>query len=78
MVYVGVIVPVYNLENKIRKCIESLVKQTLKNIEIIIVNDCSTDNTIHILLEEERKYSNIKVLNLKNNLRQGGGLVIED
>ena len=46
---VSIIVPAYNVEKYIEKCIESLINQTLKEIEIIIVNDGSTDNTKKIL-----------------------------
>lgn len=72
MPVVSVIVPVFNLEDKIQRCIETLVNQTLKDIEIILVNDCSTDNTINILEDNKNKYNNIKVLNLGTNVRQGG------
>lgn len=69
---VSCIVPVYNLENEVSKCIDSLLSQTLKNIEIILVNDCSTDNSLMVLQEYEEKYSNIIVLDLHNNFKQGG------
>lgn len=42
---VSVIVPVFNTEKYLRRCLDSLVNQTLKDIEIIVVNDCSTDNS---------------------------------
>lgn len=72
MPIVSVIVPVFNLRDKIQKCIDTLVNQALKDIEIILVNDCSTDNTIDILHKNEEIYDNIKVLNLNTNVRQGG------
>ena len=55
---VSVIVPIYNSEKYIRSCLESLIKQTLKPIEIILVNDGSTDRSIdHIfdLIEKKEK-----------------------
>ena len=41
----SIVVPVYNIENYIEKCIESLISQTYKNIEIILVDDGATDNS---------------------------------
>lgn len=49
---ISVIVPVYNRERYIEKCIDSIISQTLKEIEIIIVNDGSTDGS----LEKIKKY----------------------
>ena len=46
---VSVIVPVYNVEAYLDKCLDSLVKQTLKDIEIIVVNDASHDNSQKII-----------------------------
>ena len=66
MVKVSVIIPVYNDEEYLVDCIESVVKQTLKPIEIICVNDGSTDKTPDILKEYADKYSNIKVLEQLN------------
>ena len=53
---VSVIVPVYNVEKYIKECLESLVNQTLKNIEIIVVNDGSPDNSQSIIDEYKKKY----------------------
>lgn len=64
---VSVIVPVYNVEKYLRKCLNSLVNQTMKNIEIIIVNDGSPDNSEEIIREYKKKYpEKIKVLNQVN------------
>ena len=52
---VSVIVPVYNVEKYIEKCLESLVNQTLKDIEIIVVNDGSPDNSEEIIKKYEKK-----------------------
>jgi glycosyltransferase involved in cell wall biosynthesis len=63
----SVVVLVYNTEQYLRDCLDSLVNQTLKDIEIILVNDSSPDNS-HIILEEYRKaYKNITVINQKNS-----------
>ena len=69
---VSCIVPVYNLEDRISKCVDSILSQTQNGIEIILVNDCSTDGSLNILHEYEERYSNIVVIDLKENLRQGG------
>lgn len=68
---ISVIVPVYNAEFFIYKCVESIVNQTYKNIEIILINDGSTDNTGLILDALKLKYSNIKVF---NQINQGQGV----
>lgn len=61
---VSVIVPVYNCEKYLKKCLDSLVNQTLKDIEIICVNDGSTDNSGRIL--EEYNDKRIKIINKEN------------
>lgn len=63
---VSVVVPVYNTGKYLEKCIESLVNQTLKEIEIICVDDGSTDNSPQILKEFTKKDSRIKVLTQNN------------
>lgn len=63
---VSVIVPVYNVEEYLNRCIDSLLKQTLKEIEIILVDDGSTDSSPQICDEYEKNNSNIKVLHLEN------------
>ena len=60
----SVIVPVYNVEKYIGKCLNSLVEQTLDDIEIIIVNDGATDNSEKIALDYKEKYKN-KITYLK-------------
>lgn len=69
-VNVSIIVPVYNTDKYISKCLESLINQTLKNIEIICVNDGSTDNTLEILNKFASSDSRIKVISQENK-RQG-------
>lgn len=62
----SIIVPVYNVENYIKNCLESLIKQTYYNIEIICINDGSTDNSLQILREYKKKDKRIKVINQKH------------
>lgn len=64
---VSIIVPVYNSEKFLNKCLDSLVTQTLKDIEIICVNDGSSDNSLKILQEYAAKDERIKILNQKNS-----------
>lgn len=64
---VSIIVPVYNTESYLDRCIGSLISQTLKEKEIIIVNDGSTDNSKLIIEKYQKKYDFIKVIN-QNNL----------
>ena len=64
---VSVFMAVYNKENYLHNTIESLQNQTLKDIEIIAVDDCSTDNSLKVLQEMAKKDSRIKVVNYEKN-----------
>lgn len=64
---VSVIIPVYNTEKYLVKCLESVCQQTLKDIEIICVNDCSPDNSLQILQEYAEKDSRIKIIDFNEN-----------
>lgn len=63
---VSVIVAAYNVENYIKKCIKSLITQTLTDIEIIIVNDGSKDNTLNLIYEFAKNDNRILVINQEN------------
>lgn len=63
---ISVIIPVYNVEQFLEKCLKSVLSQTYKNIEIILVNDGSSDNSGKICEEFSRKYSCIKYVDKKN------------
>ncbi|MGN1327118.1 MAG: glycosyltransferase family 2 protein [Clostridia bacterium] len=67
---VSVIVPIYNVEKYLPKCLESLVNQTLEDIQIILVNDGSTDNSGQIAKEYANKYPK-KIIYLE---KENGGL----
>lgn len=64
---VSVIVPVYNVEKYIGRCIESIQKQTLKEWELILVDDCSQDNSPSLMREYARKDKRIQLLFLEEN-----------
>lgn len=68
MAKLSIIVPVYNVEKYLPKCLESLTNQTLKDIEIICVNDGSMDNSLAILKEFASKDSRIRII---DNQHQG-------
>lgn len=63
---VSVVIPVFNGEQYINICLDSLIKQTYKNIELIIVNDGSTDGTNNIIKDYKRKYNFIKIIDQPN------------
>ena len=63
---ISVVVPVYNTSKYLRKCLDSLVNQTFKDIEIICVNDGSTDSSLSILQEYKAKYNSIKIISQEN------------
>ena len=69
---ISVILPIYNMENYISQCLESVVSQTYKNIEIICVNDFSMDNSMTIVKNYSKKDSRIKIVNNENNRGLGG------
>ena len=52
---ISVVVPCYNVSKYVSKCLDSLLNQTYKNLEIILVEDCSTDDTKKILKEYVKK-----------------------
>ena len=62
MVKISVIVPVYNVEPYLPQCLDSLIEQTFNDIEIICVNDGSTDGSLNVLNHYAAKDSRIKVI----------------
>ena len=70
MVKVSVVVPVYNVEEYLTSCLESIINQTYKDLEIIGVNDCSTDNSRVVLKEYQQKDARVIILDNEKN----GGL----
>ncbi len=68
-VKVSIIIPVYNVEKYISQCLESAINQSLKDIEIIIVDDCGSDKSMDIAQEYAKNDNRIKII--KNRQNQG-------
>ena len=71
----SIIVPVYNMasDHKLEYCLDSLVNQTVEDYEIIAVDDCSTDNSMEILKEYERRFpEKFRAVHSEVNRHQGG------
>ena len=64
---VSIIVPIYNTAHHLQKCLNSLCSQSLKDIEIICVDDCSTDNSLSIVRDYAVLDARIQILKFKNN-----------
>ena len=67
MTLLSIIIPVYNVDKYIKECLDSILTQNNKNIEIILVNDGSTDNSPMICQEYSKAYSNIKYIDNENH-----------
>ena len=70
-VKISIIIPVHNTEKYIERCIQSCLNQTLKEIEIVLIDDASSDGCALIMKQYEKVYSNVKCIYLTNNVRQG-------
>lgn len=63
---VSIIVPVYNVERYLPRCLDSILNQTMKDIEILCINDGSTDVSLEILKNYQKKDNRIRIMNLKS------------
>lgn len=68
---VSVIIPCYNVEKYLENCLDSILTQNYKNLEIILVDDCSTDDTWKIIKKYQKKYDN--VVGIQNDKNRGAG-----
>ena len=66
MAQITIILPVYNVEKYLKQCLDSIINQTFKDFECLCVNDGSTDNSLSILQEYEKKDNRIKIINQQN------------
>ena len=62
---ISVIIPIYNVEKYLEKCLESVINQTYKKIEIILVNDGSTDESLNICKKYSKSDNRITIINQK-------------
>ncbi len=70
---VSVIVPIYNTAQYLPKCLDSIVNQTYRNLEIICFIDASPDNSLEIVQNYAEKDVRIVIINSLTNFKQGGG-----
>lgn len=71
MILLSIIIPVFNSEKYLIKSMESILKNLEVNYEVIIINDCSHDKSLNILIEYSKKIKNIRLINLKINKGYG-------
>ncbi|MBK2112722.1 glycosyltransferase family 2 protein [Francisella tularensis] len=64
---ISIIIPIYNTQQYLSRCLESVINQTYKNLEIILINDGSTDNSLSICQKYKSKDSRIVLLNQQNS-----------
>ena len=68
-----IVIPNYNSEEYIEKCLSSIEEQTFKDFSIIIIDDSSTDNSLEIIKKYKNKYNNIIIETPKKKVWNGGG-----
>ena len=68
---VSIIIPVYNVAPHLENCLDSIISQTFKNLEIIIINDCSTDGSGDIIKKYSEKDTRLKIINFEKNTGLG-------
>lgn len=69
---VSIVIPVYNSSKTLPKCLDSMIAQTYRDLEIICINDCSKDNSLDIIKEYQQKDSRVKLVNHTENMNAGG------
>ena len=63
---ISVLVPIYNVEKYLRECLDSLLNQTLVDVEFILINDGSKDNSLEIMKEYQSKDARFKIIDKEN------------
>ena len=74
---VSIIIPAYNTALYIGRCLDSVCMQTYKDIEIIVIDDASTDNTLSIINQYAKRDKRIKIIHHSENRGNGIGRVIQ-
>lgn len=69
---VSIVIPIYNVEKTIKKCLDSIQKQTYQNIEILCIDDCSPDKSASIVMHLQKSDPRIKYFTYKKNRGSGG------
>ena len=67
----NIIIPVFNAEKYIEKCLNSIKKQSYKNYQVKIIDDCSTDNSYLIIRSIIKKYKLLKIIIMQNKKQMG-------
>ena len=67
MYSLSIIVPIYNADTVIHRCCKSILEQSLYDIELILVNDGSTDNSLNVCRDFEANHSNVTLINIVNS-----------
>lgn len=68
---ISIIVPVYNAAKYLHRCLDSLVNQTLSDLEILLFDDCSTDNSVAVIQEYQARFGQVKLI--ENTTNKGAG-----
>ena len=63
---ISVVIPVYNVEKYLSRCLDSVINNSYKNLEIICIDDESPDNSLNILKEYSKKDSRMRIISQKN------------
>ncbi len=63
---ISILVPIYNAENCIKRCLDSILGQTYRDLEIVLINDGSKDNSLSIIQGYSKRDKRIKIINQEN------------
>ena len=67
MFEVSIIIPIYNAEKYLKRCLDTVVNQSFESLEIILINDGSTDESLRIMKEYKGNHNNIEIINQENS-----------